>query len=67
MDHEKPNNDDTWFDPHPGKDFDQDNKQPGDQIQPDTNTDQPCALAVDKTTPNHKGPHHDKQVKNNPE
>ena len=67
MAHEKPHNDDGWFDPHPGKDFDQDNKQQDDQNLPATNTDQPCALAVDTTTPNPKGPHHDKQIKKHPE
>jgi len=67
MAHEKPHNDDGWFDPHPGKDFDQDNKQPGDQNQPDTNTDQPCALALEKNAPKEKDRHHDKQEKNHPE
>ena len=67
MAHEKPQNDDGLFDPHPGDDLDNNTKQPDDQNQPPAHTDQTCALAVDTTIPNHKGPLHDKQEKNHPE
>ena len=67
MAREKPLNDDTWFDPHPGEDFDEDADQPGVPDQSAANRDQSCALAADPLTPGYKDPPHDQQEKNHPE
>ncbi|MCP4712280.1 MAG: hypothetical protein GY869_26965 [Planctomycetes bacterium] len=58
MAHEKPHNNDGWFDPHPGADF------VSDTVQQD---DQACALAVDTTALENKNRRPGKQVKNHPE
>jgi len=62
MAHEKPHNDDNWFDPHPGEDFDKEKSPPDEQKPSATDHDQSCTLAVDPTSPPKSDRHPDKQV-----